>query len=144
MRKNKESQPPWWWIVATFSGLVLIIFSLVFVFAQRGPDDLFVRSSNGLSDDRDQRGKQLYQRYCASCHGPDGRGEGPAGQYMDPPPMNFHSDTARMSDDRLFTVITEGKISRGMPAWGGTLSSEQRRAIIDYLRLEFIEHGQDP
>ncbi|MEE4277900.1 MAG: cytochrome c [Halieaceae bacterium] len=60
-------------------------------------------------------GRRLYQRdakplACVECHGPAGRGDGPIGVYLAPPPTNFAcpeviSDT---SDGELFWVIREG------------------------------------
>ncbi|MDR5698117.1 MAG: cytochrome c, partial [Armatimonadota bacterium] len=32
-----------------------------------------------------------YRALCAVCHGPTGRGDGPAGATLNPPPMSFHS-----------------------------------------------------
>lgn len=34
-------------------------------------------------------GKEIYQAKCASCHGKNGSGEGPASEGLDPPPTNF-------------------------------------------------------
>ncbi len=35
-------------------------------------------------------GALLYQRECAPCHGPQGRGDGPEGVYFAPPPRDLH------------------------------------------------------
>jgi len=36
-----------------------------------------------------ERGLPLYQNLCASCHGPEGRGDGPAAELFDPLPADF-------------------------------------------------------
>lgn len=38
----------------------------------------------------DVAGELLYQRECAPCHGPTGRGDGPEGVYFAPPPRDLH------------------------------------------------------
>src|SRR3989442_2106510 len=35
------------------------------------------------------RGKVVYVKWCAGCHGDDGAGDGPAAAYMLPRPRNF-------------------------------------------------------
>jgi mono/diheme cytochrome c family protein len=37
------------------------------------------------------RGRELYAQNCAACHGPSGRGDGPASVGLKPPPRNFTS-----------------------------------------------------
>ena len=66
-------------------------------------------------------GAQLYVRWCASCHGADGRGDGPAAQALTPPP----SDLTRLERtvpelmrtiDGSRTIRAHG--SGAMPVWG--------------------------
>ena len=47
-------------------------------------------------------GKEIYEQYCALCHGPEGKGDGSLSANLDPKPRN-HTDGAYMnalSDDR--------------------------------------------
>ena len=37
------------------------------------------------------KGKELFVSTCSSCHGQDGKGNGPAGGALNPKPRNFHS-----------------------------------------------------
>jgi len=85
-------------------------------------------------------GEAVYQIYCASCHGPRGDGDGPAALALDPKPAR-HSDGAYMNalgNDYLFEVIREGGAAVGksplMAAWGGSLSDEQIRDVIAFVR----------
>lgn len=85
-------------------------------------------------------GRMLYQQYCSTCHGPQGKGNGPAAAAMDPKPRD-HTDGPYMnalSDAHLTTVISEGgaAVQRSplMPAWKGILSSQQIADVIAYLR----------
>lgn len=79
-------------------------------------------------------GKKLYAKYCATCHGNTGAGDGPGGQGLTPEPANF-SDPKMMAhetDGALFWKITEGR--RHMPGWGDTLTERDRWHLVNYLR----------
>jgi mono/diheme cytochrome c family protein len=43
----------------------------------------------GADDPAVALGQKLYTQYCASCHGPDGKGNGPAGAKLDPKPSDL-------------------------------------------------------
>lgn len=97
-----------------------------------------------MSDKKLVEGRRLYMRHCRTCHGQSGRARGPASQYLSNPPLNFHSDTAaRYSDEELFERITEGKPETGMPGWEGTLSEDERGAIVKFLQREFIDSPEE-
>jgi mono/diheme cytochrome c family protein len=84
-------------------------------------------------------GAKTYQLYCSTCHGKEGKGDGPAA-LVDPKPAD-HSDAVYMgslSDAQLYTVITKGGPAVGksplMAPWGAVLSAEQTRDVIAYVR----------
>lgn len=83
-------------------------------------------------------GRQKYQRYCAACHGPNGRGNGPAGKNLDPRPTDIatFSDTHMADDDYLYWTIAEGgaPVGSGMPPFKNTLDETGIWQIILYLR----------
>lgn len=79
-----------------------------------------------------EEGKKIYQQFCANCHGPEGKGDGPAAKVLNPKPAD-HSDGSKMcamTDDVLFKTIKEGGASVGkspvMPAWGPQLKEDQK------------------
>jgi mono/diheme cytochrome c family protein len=85
-------------------------------------------------------GAQLYATYCASCHGPGGKGDGPVAQTLVPPPAN-HTDHAYMSslsDEQLYKVISQGGAAVGrsalMAPWGGVVNDEGIRDLIAFIR----------
>lgn len=87
-----------------------------------------------------RQGRFYFTRYCAVCHGEDGKGDGFNAFNLDPKPRNF-TDARIMgglSDDRLKETVREG--GRGvnksplMPAWGGTLSAQQIEYVVAYVR----------
>ncbi len=82
----------------------------------------------------------LYRRFCASCHGVRGRGDGPNAAYLPARPA-VHADSAYMSwrsDDRLFDAIHAGGYPLGrsaaMPAFGETLTRPEVWSLVRYLR----------
>jgi mono/diheme cytochrome c family protein len=84
--------------------------------------------------------RALYVRYCAACHGADGRGDGPNASHL-PVRPTVHADAAALSgrpDDVLFDGIFAGGAILGksprMPPWGETLSRSEIRNLVSELR----------
>ena len=82
----------------------------------------------------------LYKQYCASCHGPDGKGNGPAAAALPVKPAD-HTNPAvmgKISDAELFKAIKEGGQAVGkspaMPPWGSILKDEQIHALVAHVR----------
>lgn len=91
------------------------------------------------------KGKQSYNQVCASCHGPGGKGDGPAAASLNPKPRD-HTDAKYMSsisDEYMFKVISQGGAAVGksqlMPAWGGTLSEQDIGNVIAYIRQDLCK-----
>lgn len=82
----------------------------------------------------------LFKELCSVCHGVGGKGDGPSAQGLEPKPADFTNckAMAKDSDDVLFKIIKGGGQSAGrstvMPAWGDSLSDEQIRELVKYIR----------
>jgi mono/diheme cytochrome c family protein len=77
------------------------------------------------------RGKTLFARNCASCHGPQGKGDGY--RLLGPEPANLTSpSTTKKSDADLLKTIHDGKPN--MPPWKVHLSENQTRDVLAYVR----------
>jgi mono/diheme cytochrome c family protein len=82
----------------------------------------------------------IFQKSCATCHGTDGRGDGPAAMALDPKPQDFKDckNMAAKSDETLFKAVKGGGHAVGlspiMPPWGGTYSDEQIHGLVQYVR----------
>ena len=79
-------------------------------------------------------GKVLYAQQCASCHGASGRGDGPAGADLAPPPIAF-SDAERAAQRTplaLYEAISRGVPGTAMMAFP-QLSEDQRWALAFYV-----------
>ena len=57
----------------------------------------------------------LWIENCAGCHGPSGRGDGPASGWLEPAPTNLTA--RRYSMNRLADVLWNGVHGSAMPAW---------------------------
>ena len=85
-------------------------------------------------------GPRLYAKWCASCHGVEGKGDGPNAANLPVKPAQ-HSSREAMSarpDDSLFDTIASGGAvmnrSPRMPPFGGTLSATEIRALVRHIR----------
>ena len=82
------------------------------------------------------RGEQIYRTECQVCHGPRGRGDGPAGANLKPRPADFRAHMADgHTDGELFFWISEGVAESAMPGFKDRLSEEDRWHVLNYLKL---------
>ena len=85
-------------------------------------------------------GRALYLRYCVSCHGDTGAGDGPAAKSMRYPPRDFRQANFSFvaqgelpSHEALVERIETGVPDRGMPPWKG-MRPEDLSALADYIK----------
>lgn len=71
-------------------------------------------------------GKKLYVQYCAMCHGQEAQGVGTF-------PSLRTAEVRRVSDGDIQWLLTNGSLSKGMPAWTA-LSKTQRWDMVSYIR----------
>lgn len=88
-------------------------------------------------------GKKLYLRNCAQCHGGEGKGDGPAADFVYPRPRDFTlaiykvrstPSGALPTDHDLFHIISEGLPGTSMPAWKKFLSEGDRWQLVHYVK----------
>jgi mono/diheme cytochrome c family protein len=78
-------------------------------------------------------GKKLAETNCVSCHGPEGKGNGPAAAALPPPkPADWTSSkVASETDGEIFWKISNGR--GAMPPWKH-LPDNQRWQLVTYIR----------
>ena len=81
------------------------------------------------------KGKVLFMVNCASCHGQNGMGDGPAAAALNPKPRNFHEGYWKYGGGiaRVVQTISTGSPGTAMAAFTN-LSIEERFAIAHYER----------
>lgn len=99
------------------------------------------------TDDRTvlAQGADIYARHCASCHGanlegqPDWTRRLPSGR-MPAPPHDPSGHTWHHPSEQLFGIVKDGVekyappgYESDMPAFGGTLSDGEIRAVLAYI-----------
>jgi mono/diheme cytochrome c family protein len=79
-------------------------------------------------------GRALYNQRCWPCHGPTGRGNGPAASSLQPPPADFTDPdkVAQRPAARLYSVLKRGIPGTAMAAQ--SLSEKQTFDLISYIR----------
>ncbi len=85
-----------------------------------------------------QEGKELYEKSCNNCHGPGGKGEGPASKMLKPPAADFATALKGKADADIAKTIKEGGKAVGksplMPAFGGKVTDEQIQTLVAYVK----------
>src|SRR5450432_1557087 len=110
-------------LVAMVAGLVLAVG-----YADQAKNKIVIPVDKTSPSD----GKQMFNSYCAPCHGVDGRGHGPAAQALKTQPVDL-TMLARMNhgkypDAHVISVLQFGSEvqahgSSEMPVWGPILSN---------------------
>src|SRR5580693_1279682 len=80
-------------------------------------------------------GKEMYNTYCAVCHGADGKGGGPAASALKTQPTNLaqlaKENGGKFPDAHIYSVLqfgmeTPAHGSQDMPIWGPAFRSLDR------------------
>ncbi len=88
-------------------------------------------------------GARVFAEHCAVCHGPDGRGNGPAAPSMFPRPRDFTSASFKYkstaadeppTDDDLLRTVRDGLHASAMPYFAGLLSAEELNAVVEEVK----------
>lgn len=86
------------------------------------------------------RGTKLFQANCASCHGAQGRGDGPVSKTLSIKPADLASMAGQHPDGNFAWKIANG---RGlMPAWKGTLSETQIWDTVNFIQSLAAANGR--
>src|SRR5262249_10136725 len=67
------------------------------------------RSASTPENEADALIELTWGRQCASCHGPEGRGDGPNGPGVQAPDLARESWQATVTDDQIARTIRNGK-----------------------------------
>jgi len=89
-------------------------------------------------------GKDLFQQYCAVCHGPDGKGNGPAAPALKNHPTDLtqisRNNGGKFPEDRIMQIL-KGEASvtahgnQAMPVWGKVFSNMSTNLVVTQSRM---------
>src|SRR5467141_4946469 len=97
------------------------------------------------------KGKAVYVKWCAGCHGDGGAGDGAAAAHMLPRPRNFTGGLYKIrttasgqlpTDADLLRAIDQGLPGSAMPGWKARLSDAERRDAVAYRSEEHTSELQ--
>lgn len=114
----------------------------------------FASLTNPFADNHEaiEAGAEIFQANCATCHGPEGLGDGPGAAELDPQPATLADGTMMndLSDGYLFWRVSKGgqmePFNSAMPAWESALTEEERWQVVSFLRTlaeDSDEHMHD-
>ncbi|MBI4560500.1 MAG: c-type cytochrome, partial [Candidatus Rokubacteria bacterium] len=107
-----------------------------------GPSSAWAQARPPETAENIERGRQIYVKRCAVCHGEKGDGKGPVAPYLDPRPRDFTAGIYKLrttesgeppTDEDLFRVFTGGVPGTAMSGWS-ILSAENRWWVIAYIK----------
>lgn len=88
-------------------------------------------------------GQRVFMERCAVCHGPDGRGNGPAAPSLIPHPRNFTQGKFKYKstpagqpplEDDLIRTVANGLQASAMPYFHDLLHEAEIRAVVEYIK----------
>ena len=81
--------------------------------------------------------KETWDKECAKCHGPDGKGDTKMGKKIDIKDFTDTKYQDSLKDDAMAKAIKEG-VKDGdktrMKGFGETLSTDEIKALVEYVR----------
>ncbi len=83
-----------------------------------------------------EKGKTMFSTTCATCHGPEGKGDGPGGVALNPKPRNFHEMTGWKFGpeiNHMYKTLQDGSPGTGMASYAN-LPPEDRFNLIMFIR----------
>jgi mono/diheme cytochrome c family protein len=93
--------------------------------------------------DTPARGRAIYERHCAACHGLSGHGDGPADPLLDPHATDFTTGNYKFrstplpdlpTDQDLVRSVSQGLPGSSMIGWEGLLSPGDIEDVVQYIK----------
>lgn len=121
-----------------------LMISIRFVLTAIAAATLFLPALAAAADT--DAGKAAFELNCVSCHGATGKGDGPVGKVLQPPPRDFSVGEFKFDTDGDGTpgqdADLKGVILQGAAAFGGSplmapwpsLSEDDVANVIAYIR----------
>lgn len=104
------------------------------------PPDPAPQAVAATSADRHEQGRKIYNFRCYYCHGYSGNARTLAATYLTPKPRDFTTMTATtLSRQNMLETLEKGRPGTAMKSFSAVLGRDEREAVIDFVRREFME-----
>ena len=102
-----------------------------------------VRNPIAPTADSVAAGQVVYERYCQTCHGVSGRGDGPGGVGLEPPPADLAIHVPLHGDADIYRFIADGIEGTAMVGLSDNLADEEIWHAINYIRTQADEQNEN-
>ncbi|HLT28934.1 MAG TPA: cytochrome c, partial [Myxococcaceae bacterium] len=137
------------WLVA------LLLCTLVACKREKGTGPLHLPQADGsvraVPAEVVQRGLVVYRQHCSACHGDDGRGPPPGGQYLKPAPRAFTQGLFKFGDVAAGQLPRDEALKRtirrglhGTPMIGWVLPEDDLEALVQALKTFSPRWREEP
>ena len=86
-------------------------------------------------------GQVVYERYCQTCHGVNGHGDGPGAAGLEPPPADLAVHAPHHGDAHMFGFISNGIEGTAMVGLGESLTDDEIWHVINFVRAQAEEQN---
>ena len=123
-------------VVALGVAAALVTGSQALVIAANAGGDPLLPAENPVTATGESiaAGEAAFGATCATCHGVEGRGDGPAADGLSVRPSDLAIHVPFHTDAELFAFATRGISGTPMPGFARELTAEERWNLIHYLR----------
>jgi mono/diheme cytochrome c family protein len=92
-------------------------------------------SSKSETGSTTRSAEEVYGKYCASCHGKDGRAKSMKAKFAHARDLSDSKWQDDVSDERIFNSIMNGRKDGGnMPAFGKKITEQEAESLVTYVR----------
>jgi len=95
-----------------------------------------VRNPIPPTSDSVAAGQIVYERYCLTCHGVNGRGDGPGAEGLEPPPADLSIHVPLHGDADIYRFIANGIEGTAMVGLADNLTDDEIWHAINFIRAQ--------
>lgn len=119
---------------ASFS-ILIALSGLMFAWQAGGATYTSKRPSD------EERGEELYERHCLSCHGASAAGDGPATEALVKPVPDLRGRMSADGREAAVSVVLEGR--GAMPSFAVSIDEHDARRVVRHLERLAADSGAE-
>jgi mono/diheme cytochrome c family protein len=123
-----------------FRGIATFLVIGVLISCANAPQPEMAASEVAQSETAAASGQQIYAAYCASCHGLEGKGDGPAAAALRTPPTDLTilaaGNNGEFPEQRVYLAAKGENVpsahgSKDMPVWGPAFLARESASDVE-------------